>query len=431
MPADSHPHVPSPRPPARRTLATSTLLACAAFALSASCERIGFYSIGGRSSPSSTSPAETGGSANPTGSPPTTTRDAVLKTVAACTAARIEAFRAAADELEAAVAEAKADPAAQTNARSAWIKAMDLWQQAEVLQVGPAGPSSAPGGKALREHIYSWPLVSRCLVEQAIGSKAYEGADFGATALVNTRGLAAAEYLLFYEGADNACSPSTDINATGQWAALGPAEIAARKASYAAVVSSAVAARARELATAWSPEGGDFQSQLGDAGSGGSVYASSQAALNAVSDAMFYIESYVKDQKLARPLGLQGCEDATCPQAIEARFARRSKPNIRNNLVAYRMLMVGCDEAGGAGFRDLLAAVGASAAAEAMLAGVDEALAAEAAIKSDDLAEALVDDKAGVEALHAAVKKITDVLKTDFVSVLDLELPKTVEGDND
>ena len=33
--------------------------------------------------------------------------------------------------------------------------------------------------------------------------------------------------------------------------------------------------------------------------------------------------------------------------------------------------------------------------------------------------------------LHAAVKRITDNLKTEFVTVLDLELPQVLEGDND
>ena len=40
-------------------------------------------------------------------------------------------------------------------------------------------------------------------------------------------------------------------------------------------------------------------------------------------------------------------------------------------------------------------------------------------------------DVASVRAVHAAVKNLTDVLKTDFVTVLDLELPKKAEGDND
>ncbi|WP_197468982.1 hypothetical protein, partial [Oleiphilus sp. HI0125] len=34
-------------------------------------------------------------------------------------------------------------------------------------------------------------------------------------------------------------------------------------------------------------------------------------------------------------------------------------------------------------------------------------------------------------ALHADVKKVTDVLKTDFVTALTLAIPQSAEGDND
>ena len=36
-----------------------------------------------------------------------------------------------------------------------------------------------------------------------------------------------------------------------------------------------------------------------------------------------------------------------------------------------------------------------------------------------------------VRALYDAVKGVTDLLKTELISVLDLELPTSLEGDND
>jgi hypothetical protein len=146
---------------------------------------------------------------------------------------------------------------------------------------------------------------------------------------------------------------------------------------------------------------------------------------------MFYIEITVKDLKLARPLGIMDCEDTTCPQALESRYAGRSKQHLRNNLLGFRRLMAGCDDGEGTGFDDLLASMNAAALGEAMRADTNAAIDAVDAIPGDDLAKALADDIASVKNAHAAVKKITDALKTDFVSVLDLELPKTVEGDND
>ena len=48
-----------------------------------------------------------------------------------------------------------------------------------------------------------------------------------------------------------------------------------------------------------------------------------------------------------------------------------------------------------------------------------------------DIAAALEVDQASVIALHTALKRITDLMRTELISVLDLELPKRVEGDND
>ena len=47
------------------------------------------------------------------------------------------------------------------------------------------------------------------------------------------------------------------------------------------------------------------------------------------------------------------------------------------------------------------------------------------------LEQALYVDPSRVRALHAAVKAITDPLKTEFLTVLNLDLPKVSEGDND
>ena len=42
-----------------------------------------------------------------------------------------------------------------------------------------------------------------------------------------------------------------------------------------------------------------------------------------------------------------------------------------------------------------------------------------------------VRDPASVRALYDAVKRVTDLLKTEFVGVLDLSRPMGAEGDND
>src|SRR5690606_34565027 len=117
----------------------------------------------------------------------------------------------------------------------------------------------------------------------------YTKATWPETALVNTRGLAAAEYLLFYAGSDNACSSSASINSQGTWAALG-GELAVRKREYAAVVVKDVAAHAAAIHAAWDTDQG-FAAGLARSGASGAPFSSDRAALNAVSDGLFYLEN--------------------------------------------------------------------------------------------------------------------------------------------
>ena len=364
---------------------------------------------------------------------PSAARAEVLAAVSQCMLSTYQAGHAAVLSLRDAAQAAKADPTAEKRAaaETAWSSAMEIWQQAEVMQIGPAASVALPGGKNLRDEIYSWPLTGRCLVEQQLVSKSYEASTFS-TALVNLRGLDAAEYLLFYKADDNACAANATINSGGTWAALGAAEITARKAAYAAVVADDIVVSATKLLDAWEPAKGNFVAQLETAGRGSATWSTDLSAVNAVSDALFYIEKQVKDMKLGRPLGLLECASATCPEALESRYAHRSKQHIRNNLVGFSKLFGGCDAAGeGKGLEDLLSASGASDLAQRVANALSGAVAAVDAIEEDDLEEALAKDYASVKALHEAIKVLTDLLKNELVIVLGVELPKTVDGDND
>ncbi|MCP3064150.1 imelysin family protein [Myxococcus sp. K38C18041901] len=323
------------------------------------------------------------------------------------------------------------DAANQAASRAAFHEAMDSWQVMEAIQVGPAAPRSTPGGGEIRDHIHSFPLYSRCAIEEQLVSKGYESPSFS-TSLVTRRGFLALEYLLFYEGAETACGPNSAIVANGTWAALPAEERASRKRAYAAVVAADVATRAQALVEAWSPEGGNFLKTLATAGAGNTVFPTTQVALNTMSDALFYVEREGKDQKLARPLALRDCSSDICPELLESQFAGRSKKNLRQNLVGFRKVMEGCGpDFSGTGFDDVLAAVGAEAIATRMREQVLGADAALVAIEEEDLQQALVQDKPSVQQVYAGFKGITDLLKTDFISTLDLEPPAGLEGDND
>jgi predicted lipoprotein len=357
----------------------------------------------------------------------------LLAAIADCALANAREFEGKARALRDAVVAYDTAPSetGKAAARDAWSAAIAVWQRLEVFQFGPAAMSSQPGGKELRESIYSWPLGGRCLVEQALVAERYAQPTF-ADDLVSTRGLLAMEYLLFYEAGDNGCSPSASINTNGTWAALGDAEVQRRKRAYAKAAAEDVVRRAGALVAAWDPSGENFRAELVNAGRGSKTYATDQMAFNAVSDAMFYVEFDVKDMKLARPAGLAKCTTATCPEALESLYAKQSLEHVKNNLRGFRQLYAGCGaDFSGLGFADLLTAVGSGALADEIDRNVVEAVAYADAMPEQNLEAALASNPDSVRGLHAAVKKVTDRLKTEFISILDLEIPKRVEGDND
>lgn len=364
----------------------------------------------------------------------TFTKARLLQAIAACSIDRYAKFREAAVAYRAATASfaaAPTDDALRDAARAAYRSVLASWQETEVFRFGPTARSSEPGGKDLRDAIYAWPLFGRCTVDEQLVDRLYLDPNFGKT-LISGRTLATADYIQFYGGTDHGCASGHKIVTSGSWAALGEAELRARKAAYASAIAADVVVRADALVAAWDPARGNFKRDFETAGAGSAVFPRDQDALNAVSHGLFYVELEVKDLKLARPLGFSDCASARCPEAVESRFGGLSAANLSANLKGFRRIFQGCaDDGSGFGFDDWLRAVGAGELATKMIAaaaGIDVAI---AALGDQALAEVISTEPAKAEALYAAVKVLTDSLKTEFVTILDLELPKTAEGDND
>jgi predicted lipoprotein len=377
----------------------------------------------------------TGPSASSGGSPEvdagTFDKAALLRAFADCALGTYREFAVAAGELDRAVIAAESDPAKLQAARDAWTGAVTIWQRAELFQFGPAAMTGSPGARDMRDPIYAWPLVSRCQIEQTLADKVYEVPDFASLGLVSTRTLAALEYLLFHPAADNACPPTDPLNAQGRWAALGEAEIGKRKLAYARVVASDVLVRAQRLVDAWDPARENFVATF--AGAPNATFSSQQMAFNAVSDAMFYLDDQMKNMKVGTPAGLvPACAAPPCVDAVESPWAKRSKEHMRANLAAYEQLVKGCGPGGaGLGFDDLLAAIGAPHVADQLLASVTAVRAALDGLTEPTFQDDLRNNPAGVRALFDALRGNATVMKSDFVTVLDLEIPKAVVGDND
>ncbi|TWX50224.1 imelysin family protein [Colwellia hornerae] len=315
--------------------------------------------------------------------------------------------------------------ATRDNARTAWRNTMNVWQQAEVMKVGPLTDNEG----LLRDKIYSWPVVNSCSVDfEVVNFKAgvVNGQPFNiAQRTPSRRGLAAIEYLLFNEQLNHSCMTSTQPenwdNQTDGYRKIARCEFALEAARD-------VNNSAKELITAWSGNNG-YASTLKAAGSIGSQFSTELEAINLISDGLFYLDTFTKDGKLATPLGLQAnsCGSQACPDVVESVYAHHSVTNIENNLLAFQKLLTGKT---GTGFTHYLIDVGDPDTADSMSTDVQLAIDGVQSYQNS-LADALVNNEAQVTQTHADVKQVTDRLKIDFITSLSLKLPATSAGDND
>ena len=309
-------------------------------------------------------------------------------------------------------------PRERAAAQQAWRSAMKIWQRAELMQIGPAA-SAGPGSAFIRDEIYSFPTVNPCRVDQEIVKAEYAQAAFFSTRLVNAYGMDALEYLLFFDESGNKCGAGIDIN-QGPWAGLSDEQKSTRRAAYASIVAGQIDAEAKRLVQAWAPGGGNFLGQLA-AGNG-------QMGIDDLFAALFYIELRAKDDKLATPAGISmDCSTATCPDQLESPFSQTSKENIIENLRAFRELFQG---GAGLGFDDLLIAVGSEALSTQILDAANAAETSAASVQGS-FTDALASNPGSVRAVHASLKTMTDLLKSQFVTVLALEVPDEGAADND
>lgn len=314
---------------------------------------------------------------------------------------------------------------ALADVQQAWIDTMRAWQRLEVMQVGPAGSSlTAVGGQDLRDAIYSWPSVNPCRVDQVTADQSFTSDSFFDDNLVNAYGLDAIEYAL-WASPDNACPPQVDINTSGTWSSLGDAEVASRRYALATVLATDVADQADALQGAWDDGFAEALEQATD------PYASQAEALEAVFHGIFYLDTVTRDRKLAQPMGREDCSAETCPEDVEVPYARLGGTMVAENLRGTRDVFRGNPEgeAEGVGFDDLLIERGHSALASQILADLDAAITL--ADTHEDLAAALQADPAALDPLFDAIKKVTDALKGDFVTVLSLQVPSHAAGDTD
>ena len=328
------------------------------------------------------------------------------------------------------------EDAARTEARDGWRDAMAAVQTTEMHVFGPV----ADNGEALRKRILSYadaPL-STCGVDISVVLAGDEGFDIQSRSL-NQRGYGAIEYLLFNDDLTHTCAPQ--VPATADWNGLGETERLQARCELAHVIADDAAEAAATVADRWDPDGGDFRGTFLDPETTGE-------ALQHLTDGIFAMDLLVKDRKLGIPTGIHDdCSTAACPNLVESPYARNSLTNIRANAASFKTLFEGGD---GLGFDDFIVNEDFADVADRFAANTQDII-----DYIDDIDHALYDqvlaiedDDRGTECLNAfsgpdlraelsactlvgLVKRVTDDLKIDFVTIVGVALPGGAQTDND
>jgi len=334
-------------------------------------------------------------------------------------------------------------------AQQSWRNAMAGWQQLEAFQIGPITDNAFN----LRNRIYSWPeFVSNCTVDKNVAVLLDDSANFDISTLSRqAQGLDALEYLLFNTDLNHSCPKQ--IVEIQNWNVKSDSERKLARCEYAKHVAKDVNNNANSLLNAWLESGGNYRQVFIQSGSDGGAFDTQSDALNALSDSLFYLSNDVKDRKLGLPIGLStDCETLTCASERESSFSENSLANIKNNLIGFRAVFTGSFKAEDEvpSFDDELARKNFPEISTEILAYTDSAISLinrassslsieinrnDNEISKSECVNAASNPDSESEylscRLYGKLKRITDELKGDFLTVISLTLPQRVEGDND
>jgi len=277
-------------------------------------------------------------------------------------------------------------------ARQAWRAARAPYKRSEAFRFGPVADLRVAGA------IDFWPARSADiedeLAQTAPITETYVG-GLGST----RKGLPVLEYLLF-----------------GELERLHDGGSAMRACDYVVELARDVDRRARELVAAWEPSGGDFRGKLIDPGSGGSPYAKLSDAVAEAANGLFAILEELEAAKLAKPLGhVDG--GIPQPEAVESSLADNGAADMAANLAGARAVYT--TEYGGAtGMSFSQAVADLDAQLDADVRAKFDTCAAAFQAMGRPLADAVVNDPAGVEAAFTCAKELYTLFVADVAGAL-------------
>ena len=313
------------------------------------------------------------------------------------------------------------ESAARLAAQNAWQAAMANWQQLEVMQVGPI--------KTQREQFYVWPLNDDCKVDEETLFSTQSDYDITDGVTPARRGLGALEYLLFNTNMGVTCQSLNLSTALASWDnSKSDAEKRQDRCGYAQTITADLVSRVQGLQQSLSV----LDLAVSEDGQ--------QAAANALSDALFYIDKKTKDAKI-KALLPQSDSDAFHLDRREFQHADFAKEAINANLAGALSLLSANNNVG---LLHYLTAAGQTQLASDIVSNLTTALTAVNAINGSfktiltgaDATTCInaADDSTELNkvcTLDEKVKAFTDDLKGQFVLTLGFSTPSDAEGDND
>lgn len=297
--------------------------------------------------------------------------------------------------------------------REAWSSARSPLKQGDAFAFGPYADLPLRIGPKLD----TWPArVSS--IESFVSDGAPYGVEevqsFGARA----KGFPAVEYLLWGD-AQGADQPDSILIAN-----LSEGDAGKARCQALIGLSKDLAVQAAALRDAWLPDGGDFRSEVVDAGQGSLTFGSLRESVTEVFNRSLFAADIARSEKVGKPAGKQGTGEmgAPMPDLVESRFAHRSKQDLRDTLDGIRAVFQGTrDKSMHAYSFEAQIRLRDAALADDVLSTLGDAEAAIDAIELP-LQEAVVEEPAQVDAAYQAIKAIYQILGVDVSNLLGLSV---------
>lgn len=274
------------------------------------------------------------------------------------------------------------------DARAAWRKARQPWEQSEGFLFGPVDQ------QGIDPSIDSWPVNETDL--DAVLSSGVSLTKTYVDGLDGTlKGFHTIEYLIFGLDGNKAID-----------------EFTPREFEYLSACSESLTGATQQLFDSWTPTVGNFIKNLIDAGKAGeSIYPSQKAALQEIVTGLIVIADEVGNGKINDPFSQQNLS------LEESRFSANSKQDFADNIRSIQNVYLGKYGAqDGPGISDIISTHNTTLDAE-VISAIAEAINAIESIEGT-FTDAIFDAQASVQNAQTKVRDLQQILEAEVLPLI-------------